>query len=67
MTLSNERIQETKNILEKKGNRKYSWNEASEIDHRLEKLVVMLLDKWEEDKKSSRVSHLSHSDPDPQS
>lgn len=54
MTLSDEKIQEIKNLLEKKGDREYTWDEASEAARNLEQLVHLLFDCWVEDQKRKK-------------
>lgn len=50
MSLSDERIQQMKDILEKKGKREYSWTEASKVAHNLQNIVVLLLDQYTKEK-----------------
>ncbi len=49
MELSNERIQEMKDLLEKNKGRKFTWQEASEEAHNLAGLAELCFDLWKKD------------------
>jgi len=52
--LSRERIQEMKDLLEKKGGREYTWEEASEAAYNLAGLAEICYDQWREDQRRKR-------------
>lgn len=54
MQLSRERIQEMKDLLEKKGKREYTWEEASEAAHNLAGFAEIAFDSWQEDQRRKR-------------
>lgn len=49
MQLSNERIQEMKDLLEKEKGREFTWKEAAEAAHNLAGLAEILFDSYKED------------------
>lgn len=54
MTLSKERIQELKDILEKKARKEISWEEAEEAARNLAGLAEVMYDCWVEEKRRER-------------
>lgn len=49
MQLSNERIQEIKDLLEKEHGREFTWEEASDAAYRLAGLAELCYEHWKED------------------
>lgn len=49
MQLSNDRIQEMKDLLEKEHDREFTWEEASDAAYRLIGLAEICSDSWKED------------------
>ncbi|MCW1888284.1 MAG: HNH endonuclease [Candidatus Moranbacteria bacterium] len=54
MQLSDERIQEMKNLLEKEHGREFSWKEASDAAYNLAGLAELCLDSWQEDQRRKK-------------
>lgn len=54
MKLSDERIQEIKNLLEEKGGREYTWEEASEAAYNMAGFAELIYDCWVEDQKRKK-------------
>lgn len=52
--VSNEKIQEMKDLLEKKGGKEVSWEEASDASYRLSGFVELMFDCWKEDKRREK-------------
>jgi len=54
ISLSDKRIQEFKDIAEKKEGKEISWEEASEGAHNLARLADLMFDCWREDKRREK-------------
>lgn len=54
MQLSDERIQEMKDLLEKEHGREFSWAEATDAAYNLAGLAELIFDNWQEDKRRER-------------